>query len=156
MTIPRIYIAGAYTGTEEEIKDNVRRASALAYNVAAQYCHPVVPHLVGQICPPNSWEWWCKATMREMLTCDAVLVVPPNSWDRPLHWKPIHSMGPNVQDFLRRKFLKESSSKGTKLEIKGALKKGLPLFFTVDIYRLPHAFVEWLEGSPQFKGRIIL
>jgi len=78
MTIRRVYIAGPYAAdTKWEEEQNVRRAEEVGYEVARLGAYPVIPHAntrhyFSDVQPP---DFWYAATMAEMKTCDAVLLV---------------------------------------------------------------------------------
>ncbi|MDD5542924.1 MAG: DUF1937 family protein [Acidobacteriia bacterium] len=77
--IKRCYVAGAFTAdTRWQEEQNVRNAEAVGYRVALAGCYPVIPHantrhyFLGIQTP----QFWYEATMAEMMTCDAVVMVP--------------------------------------------------------------------------------
>jgi hypothetical protein len=84
--IPRIYVAGPYSARAraERIR-NAWNAGALAAHVAELGAYPVVPHLVGMHVAEHCaiekpYQWWIDVTKAELLTCDAVMLVP--GWGR--------------------------------------------------------------------------
>ena len=77
--IRRVYVAGRFTAPSRwEEEKNVREAESVGYRVASVGAYPVIPHsstrhyFIG-VRPP---EFWYEATMAEMRTCDAVVMVP--------------------------------------------------------------------------------
>lgn len=105
MSIKRVYIAGPYTGdTRWEQEENVRRAEAMGYQVALLGAYPVIPHAntrhyFSDAQPPT---FWYEATMDELQTCHALMMVP--GW---------------------------SSSKGAKAEKAEAERLGIPVFIKI-------------------------
>lgn len=80
--IPRIYIAGPYSAlTLTGRRQNVLNAEQFAAHICDMGAYPVTPHLTGWHAAEmrgveHSYEWWCEATSDELLTCDAVYLVP--------------------------------------------------------------------------------
>ena len=96
-----VYIAGPFRGaTPWDVEQNVRRAEALALEVARMGAMPLCPHantrhFDGQL----TAEFWLEGTLELLRRCDAVLLVP--GWE---------------------------TSSGTKAEVAEAERLGSPVF----------------------------
>ncbi len=76
-----VYICGPYTGkTPWETEQNVRRAEALAAEVAEAGFAPVCVHTMCRFFTGiRDYDFWCEATLAIMRQCDCVLLTP--DWD---------------------------------------------------------------------------
>jgi len=76
--IARVYVAGPYTApTRWEEEQHVRRAEAVGYRVAQVGAYPVIPHTNARplFSDLHDAAWWYAATIAELRTCDAVIMV---------------------------------------------------------------------------------
>lgn len=73
-----VYICGPYTGkTPWETEQNVRRAEALAAEVALAGFAPVCVHTMCRFFTGiRDYDFWCEATLAIMRQCDCVLLTP--------------------------------------------------------------------------------
>lgn len=119
--IPRVYIAGPYSAPSREGReDNFHRAVAVGAAVLAAGCHPVIPHATGILLEhiEDSYEFWIEATLRELRTCDACVMVP--------NWQ---------------------SSKGSVGEHADCLARGVPVFEVAQVGGLPPEFQAWAREA---------
>jgi hypothetical protein len=75
----RVYVAGPYAAaTRWEEEQHVRRAEAVGYEVARRGAYPVIPHTNTRplFSDLHDADWWYAATLAELRTCDAVVLVP--------------------------------------------------------------------------------
>jgi len=109
-----VYIAGPFSGADGwEIAENVHAANRIAREVTRLRAAPITPHAIGaQMAGTETYEFWCAATLEMMRRCDAVLFT--HDWRR---------------------------SPGARGEHEEALRRRMPIFYTVD------ALAAWLaEG----------
>jgi hypothetical protein len=80
--IPRVYIAGKFRGkTNAEIQRNIDTAAAFQAPIAQAGAFPVCVHAMEglrmhDLQQDNHGAFWLEATMDELHTCDAVVLVP--------------------------------------------------------------------------------
>lgn len=104
--IPRIYIAGRFRGPDNASIDwNIQVAAAFRAPIARLGGYPVCVHIaeglaMHDIQQENNGQFWLEATMVELKTCDAVVVVPGFE-----------------------------TSSGTRAEIKTAMLMNMPVFY---------------------------
>lgn len=114
-----IYIAGPFTGpTPWDVEQNVRRAEAVALEVAKLGAAPLCPHANSRFfhgqCTP---EFWYAATMALLKRCDAILMIP--GWE---------------------------NSKGSREEKQWAVDNGVPVFHWSDgCANL--TLIDWINSS---------
>ncbi len=99
--IPLVYIAGPFSGSDGwKIERNVRRAEALAYEVARLGAAPICPHTnLRYLDTSVTYDFMCAATLEMMRRCDAVIFT--SDWE---------------------------SSRGARGEHAEAVKLGMPIF----------------------------
>jgi len=79
MTIKRVFICGPYTSPDRwQEEQNVRSAEEVGYRVAQAGAYPVIPHANTRhyFSGIQTPQFWYAATMAEMRTCDALVMVP--------------------------------------------------------------------------------
>lgn len=99
--LPLVYVAGRYRGpTAWDVAQNVHRATALGFQVAALGAVPVIPHaMYAQFDGTLTDRFWLDATSRILVPCAAVITVP--GWE---------------------------TSEGTRAEVEQSLGVGRPVF----------------------------
>jgi nucleoside 2-deoxyribosyltransferase len=78
-----VYVAGPYRApTQWECEQNIRRAEAMAYEVALAGAYPVCPHTNTRMWFEASQpsEFWIEASLLLMRRCDAAIFAP--DWQR--------------------------------------------------------------------------
>lgn len=117
-----VYVGGPFSGScTWEIEGNVRRAEALALEVAKLGAMPLCPHTnsrffhgVDLSLPIPASRFWYAGTMELLRRSDAMIVVP--DWER---------------------------STGTHDEVNDCRTSGRPVFFDLDALRV------WLKGQAE-------
>ncbi len=77
---PLVYVAGPYRASNAWlVEQNIRRAEAVAIQVAEVGCYPITPHTntrgYFEHAQPDA-DFWLQATLELMRRCDAVLMMP--------------------------------------------------------------------------------
>jgi len=72
----QIYIAGKYSGTSEQITQNVENAEAAGMQVADKCNYPLVPHLLGYMSQENhTYIFWTYLDDIALKKSDALLLI---------------------------------------------------------------------------------
>lgn len=126
-----IYVAGPFSGpTRHDVQANIRRAELLGLEVARLGACPWIPHANTQL-PAfehvQPYEFWIRATLEQLRRCDAAIFLP--DWQR---------------------------SSGARGEHEDALKRGQPVFYTIEELRAWLAHQPCIQcGRGNLRGRLI-
>lgn len=85
-----VYIAGPYSAScPYEVEQNIRRAEAIAIEVARLGCAPLCPHTMMRWTPLDLHAFAYRMTLELMRRCDAVLFA--EDWQRSMGARDEHA-----------------------------------------------------------------